>query len=101
MSEDTLVPAGEPEEKRGFALPSAYTILFVLIVLAAIATWVIPVGTYDLNEEGEPVPGTHHEVDAEPARILVDCCSSSPASGPSSTGSATRSGHSRSAGCET
>jgi hypothetical protein len=28
----------EPAEKRRFTLPSAYTILFALIVLAAIAT---------------------------------------------------------------
>ena len=64
--------AAEPEKKSGFRLPSAYTILFALIVLAAIATWIIPAGTYDLNPEGEPIPGTYHEVDAKPARILVD-----------------------------
>ena len=33
MSE-TTTPGGEPERKRGFALPSAYTILFALIVVA-------------------------------------------------------------------
>jgi uncharacterized ion transporter superfamily protein YfcC len=64
--------AAEPEKKSGFSLPSAYTILFALIVLAAIATWIIPAGTYNLNPEGEPIPGTYHEVDAKPARILVD-----------------------------
>src|SRR5690349_21587864 len=68
--------AGEmavPEEKSRFTLPSAYTILFGLIVLAAIATWVIPAGVYDLNPAtGEPVPGTYHEVASHPARILVD-----------------------------
>ncbi len=64
--------AAEPEPKSGFRLPSAYTILFALIVLAAIATWIIPAGTYDLNAEGEPVPGTYHEVEQKPARILVD-----------------------------
>jgi uncharacterized ion transporter superfamily protein YfcC len=64
--------AAEPEKKSGFRLPSAYTILFALIVLAAIATWIIPAGTYNLNPEGEPIPGTYHEVDSKPARILVD-----------------------------
>jgi uncharacterized ion transporter superfamily protein YfcC len=43
-----------------------------LIVLAAIATWVIPAGVYDLNKDGEPVPGTYHEVEAKHARIVVD-----------------------------
>ncbi len=41
-------------------------------MLAAIATWIIPAGTYDLNADGEPIPGTYHEVDAKPSRILVD-----------------------------
>jgi uncharacterized ion transporter superfamily protein YfcC len=61
-----------PDEKRGLALPSAYTILFILIVLAAIATWVIPAGVYNLNANGEPIPGTYHEVAAQHARILRD-----------------------------
>lgn len=62
----------EPEQKSRFTLPSAYTILFALIVLAAIATWIIPAGTYDLNAAGEPIPGTYHGVASHPARILTD-----------------------------
>jgi uncharacterized ion transporter superfamily protein YfcC len=72
MSEGAVAAAGEPEKKSRFTLPSAYTILFALIVLAAIATWVIPAGVYNLSNAGEPVPGTYHEVAAKPARILVD-----------------------------
>ena len=64
--------AAESEQKSGFRLPSAYTILFAMIVVAAIATWIIPAGTYDLNADGEPVPGTYHEVEQKPSRILVD-----------------------------
>jgi uncharacterized ion transporter superfamily protein YfcC len=63
--------AAEPQKSK-FTLPSAYTILFALIVAAAIATWIVPAGTYDLNADGEPVPGTYHEVDQKPSRILVD-----------------------------
>jgi uncharacterized ion transporter superfamily protein YfcC len=70
MSEQAT-PGEEPQKSR-FALPSAYTILFALIVLAAIATWVVPAGTYDLDEKGAPVPGTYHEVEQKPSRILVD-----------------------------
>jgi uncharacterized ion transporter superfamily protein YfcC len=72
MSEDPIAAAPEPEKKSRFTLPSAYTILFALIVLAAIATWIIPAGIYNLNAAGEPVPGTYHEVASHPARILVD-----------------------------
>jgi uncharacterized ion transporter superfamily protein YfcC len=71
MSEHAAPPPGV-EPKSRFALPSAYTILFALIVLAAIATWLVPAGTYELDDGGAPVPGTYHEIDAKPARILVD-----------------------------
>ena len=72
MSEPAVVAAAEPEKKGGLRLPSAYTILFALIVLAAIATWVIPAGVYNLNGLGEPIPGTYHEVASHPAHILRD-----------------------------
>ena len=72
MSEGAVAPAGEPARKSRFTLPSAYTILFALIVLAAIATWVIPAGVYNLSAAGEPVPGTYHEVVSQPAHILRD-----------------------------
>jgi uncharacterized ion transporter superfamily protein YfcC len=72
MSDHPAAAPPEPERKSRFTLPSAYTILFALIVLAAIATWVIPAGTYNLSPDGEPIPGTYHEVEGKPARILVD-----------------------------
>ena len=62
----------EVEPQHGFRLPSAYTILFGLIVVMAFATWLIPAGAYDLDKEGAPVPGTYHSVDSHPARILTD-----------------------------
>src|SRR6187200_3244650 len=65
----TTAPA---EPRRSFRLPSAYTILFALIVLTAIATWFVPAGKYDLDKDGSPIPGTYHTVDQKPARILVD-----------------------------
>ena len=68
----STAPAPTKEKKRRFTLPSAYTILFALIVLAALATWVVPAGTYDVNEDGEPIPGTYHEVESHPSRIIVD-----------------------------
>jgi uncharacterized ion transporter superfamily protein YfcC len=66
--EQEAAPAGKPR----FSLPSAYTILFGLIVVTAIATWIIPAGDYALDEEGSPIPGTYTEVDASPSRIVVD-----------------------------
>ena len=60
------------ESRPRFRLPSAYTILFALIVLMAIATWLIPAGSYQLDKDGSPIPGSYHEVPGHPARILID-----------------------------
>jgi uncharacterized ion transporter superfamily protein YfcC len=70
----TVAPAvaAAPAKRRRLALPSAYTILFILIVIVAGLTWVIPAGRYDYNEDGTPVPGTYHAVEQNPARIVVD-----------------------------
>jgi len=65
--------AGGPEQgRRGLSLPSAYTILFLLIVVVALLTWIIPAGAYDVDTDGEPIPGTYHTVPANPQRIVVD-----------------------------
>ena len=70
---DTAGPTETPEEpKRRFQLPSAYTILFALIVLTAILTWIIPAGQYALDPEGSPIPGTYTEVESSPQRIVRD-----------------------------
>jgi uncharacterized ion transporter superfamily protein YfcC len=60
------------EPRRGFSLPSAYTILFALIILVAIATWIIPAGRYELDENGQPIPGSYAQVEQNPQRIIVD-----------------------------
>jgi len=60
------------EGKKGFKFPSAYTILFIVIIMVVIATWVVPAGQYDLNEAGEPIPGTYHEVESNPQKIIAD-----------------------------
>ncbi len=70
MAAQTEAPQGAG--KKRFSLPSAYTILFILIVLAALATWFVPAGTYDLDKEGSPIPGTYQEIDSNPQRIVED-----------------------------
>jgi uncharacterized ion transporter superfamily protein YfcC len=72
MTATTADASGAPEKKRGFSLPSAYTILFILIVIVALLTWIIPAGAYQLDADGSPVPGTYHQVEQNPARIIVD-----------------------------
>ena len=62
----------ENKEKKGFKFPTAYTILFLLIIAVVVATWVVPAGQYDLNAEGEPIPGSYHEVASNPQKIITD-----------------------------
>ena len=54
--------------KKKFKMPTAYTILFCIIIVTAILTWIIPPGQYDYveSEDGsskEPIPGTYHNVE--------------------------------------
>ena len=52
---------------KKFRMPTAYTILFLLLVLVAAATWIIPAGAYErAGEEDAPVAGTYHEVERQP-----------------------------------
>ena len=69
---DSTEEPAEPAKRRGIRLPSAYTILFLLIVVVAFATWIIPAGSFDYNADGTPIPGTYHSVPANPARIVID-----------------------------
>ncbi len=57
--------------KKKFTFPSAFTILFLLLILIALATWLVPAGSYDYNPEGEPIPGTYHTVEQNPQRLLA------------------------------
>jgi uncharacterized ion transporter superfamily protein YfcC len=68
----TAATPSAAEPRRGFSLPSAYTILFALIVLMAIATYIIPAGRYELDEDGQPIPGTYEQVPQNPQRIVTD-----------------------------
>ena len=47
-------------------MPTAYTILFLLLILVAAATWVIPAGSYDHTDLGTPIAGTYHAVEPSP-----------------------------------
>ena len=56
-----------PKKKQGFRFPTAFTILFGVIVLVWALTFVIHPGTYDyVSCDGgtpKPIPGTFHHVD--------------------------------------
>lgn len=53
-------------------MPTAYTILFAIIIVVAILTWIVPAGQYDYVDpdasKKEPIPGTYHTVEQNPQR---------------------------------
>lgn len=63
------VPAAQAPATLRF--PTAYTILFALIIAVAAATWFVPAGEYDRQPSETlgrevPVPGTYHRVESNP-----------------------------------
>ncbi len=59
-------------KKKGFQFPTAYTVLFILLIVVVIATWFIPAGKYELDEKGSPIPGTYHQVERNPQKLISD-----------------------------
>ncbi len=63
--------AKQEKAKKKFTFPTAFTILFLLLILIALATWLVPAGSYDYDAEGAPVPGTYHPVESNPQKLLA------------------------------
>ena len=62
-------------EKPGFRFPSAFTILFALILLVAALTWIIPAGQYarvafDALGKDVPVAGSYASTEANPQGVF-------------------------------
>lgn len=57
-------------KKKKFTLPHIYVLMFLIIVICAIATWILPAGQFDrmVNDAGQNVaiPGTFHTVESSP-----------------------------------
>ncbi|RKD33145.1 YfcC family protein [Thermohalobacter berrensis] len=56
--------------RKGFKMPTAYTILFSIIVVIAILTWIVPAGQYEYVDPNasklEPIPGTYERAEQNP-----------------------------------
>lgn len=63
------------EKKSRFVLPHIYVLLFGVIVVCAVLTWILPAGEFDrvTNATGQKlvVPGTFHLVEGNPVGILA------------------------------
>lgn len=56
---------------RKFRMPTAYTILFGIVLLMILLTWVVPSGEYDHQADGEPIAGSYHRVENEAQPITA------------------------------
>ena len=52
-------------EKRKFKMPHNYVVVFCIVILAAILTWIIPAGQFE-REGRYVIPGTYHAVESSP-----------------------------------
>ena len=67
-----MATAAVPEKRaRKFTFPTAFTILFILLILIALATWIIPAGAYQVDADGAPIPGTYQQVPSNPQKLLI------------------------------
>jgi len=61
------------KKKMKFKMPTAYTLLFTIIVVIAALTWIVPAGEYDILDpesgEYEPIPGTYTEMEQNPQGV--------------------------------
>ncbi|HEM5095594.1 TPA: YfcC family protein [Streptococcus suis] len=55
--------------KKGFKMPSSYSILMLIIAFMAVMTWVIPAGQYEKDEAGKFITGTYQAVAQNPQGI--------------------------------
>lgn len=59
--------------KKKFQMPSAYTILYILIVITAVLTWIVPAGKYNYVDPSAskpvPIPGTYQSIASNPQGI--------------------------------
>ncbi|GMN82464.1 YfcC family protein [Streptococcus pyogenes] len=58
------------EKKRGFRIPSSYTVLFIIIAIMAVLTWFIPAGAYETAKGGGVISGTYKTVASNPQGLF-------------------------------
>lgn len=64
---------GNSKKKTKFSMPDSYIILFVMLIIAALATYIIPAGTFDREEGGlvpTVVPESFTNVEGNPVGIM-------------------------------
>ncbi|VUX02046.1 Uncharacterised protein [Streptococcus constellatus] len=55
--------------KKGFKMPSSYSVLMIIIAIMAVLTWIIPAGQYESDKAGNLITGTYKTVAQNPQGI--------------------------------
>ncbi len=55
--------------KKEKKAPSAYVVIFLITVVVAVLTWIIPGGVYELDEAGNAIAGTFSSAESNPQGI--------------------------------
>ncbi|MDR0591381.1 MAG: YfcC family protein [Candidatus Nomurabacteria bacterium] len=63
MTEQEAKPKKKGSFWKRLKFPSALTLLFGLIAVVAVLTWIIPSGAYKVGEDDAPIAGTYEQVD--------------------------------------
>lgn len=58
-------PVQAPAKKQ-LKAPNAYVIIFLIMVVVAVLTWIIPGGQYQIDESGNAIAGTYTQAEANP-----------------------------------
>lgn len=54
-------------EKKKFEMPTAYTVLFLIIMAVAVLTWIIPAGEYQIDPDtGNFIAGSYAQIESRP-----------------------------------
>ena len=73
--------AGEPpteNAEKTFAFPQALTVLAIVLLVVWVAAFFIPSGSYELDEDGGPVPGTYQAIENCSGGEETGCIDKSP-----------------------
>lgn len=52
--------------RKTFKMPNSFTILFLITIVIAILTWIIPAGAYEMDADGNFIANTYHTVSQNP-----------------------------------
>lgn len=65
----------QTNKRRRFQMPNTYVVIFIMILIAAVMTWVIPAGEYErtidpVSGREVIIPESYHSVEANPVGLI-------------------------------